>query len=49
LLLKGDVLAQLLHWAFWPLTAALLYALAAGLWTDVALTGLWPYGPQCRW
>ncbi len=28
LLLKGDVLAQLFHWAFLPLTAALLYALA---------------------
>jgi hypothetical protein len=27
LLLQGDVLAQLFHWAFWPLTAALLYAL----------------------
>ncbi len=28
LLLKGDILAKLFHWAFWPLTAALLYLLA---------------------
>jgi Dolichyl-phosphate-mannose-protein mannosyltransferase len=28
LLLKGDILAQLYHWAFWLLTAALLYTLA---------------------
>ncbi len=27
LLLKGDTLAQLFHWVFWPLTAALLYLL----------------------
>jgi hypothetical protein len=27
MLLKGDTLAKLLHWVFWPLTAALLYAL----------------------
>ncbi len=28
LLLKGDTLAQLFHWLFWPLTAVLLYLLA---------------------
>jgi hypothetical protein len=28
LLLKGDTLAKLFHWVFWPLIAALLYALA---------------------
>jgi len=28
LLLKGDILAGLFHWVFWPLTAALLYLLA---------------------
>lgn len=28
LLLKGDTLAKLFHWAFWPLTTALLYAMA---------------------
>ena len=28
LLLKGDALAKLFHWAFWPLTTALLYTMA---------------------
>jgi hypothetical protein len=49
LLLQGDVLAQLFHWAFWLLTAALLYALtrrtvdergaqwATALWASVPL------------
>jgi hypothetical protein len=27
MLLKGDILAKLFHWAFWPLIAAMLYAL----------------------
>lgn len=42
LLLKGDTLAKLFHWVFWPLTAALLYVLArrtinkhAGRWAVV--------------
>lgn len=49
LLLKGDTLAQLFHWVFWPLVAALLYGLvrqvvderagcwAAALWASVPL------------
>jgi 4-amino-4-deoxy-L-arabinose transferase-like glycosyltransferase len=49
LLLKGDVLAQLFHWAFWVLSAGLVYALtrravdecgarwATALWASVPL------------
>ncbi len=51
LLLQGDLLAQLLHWVFWPLTAILLYALvrrngnpevggwAVALWASVPFAG----------
>jgi hypothetical protein len=49
MLLKGDTLAKLFHWVFWPLTAALLYALtrravtphagrwAVALWASVPI------------
>lgn len=51
LLLQGELLAQLLHWVFWPLTAILLYALvrrngnpevggwAVALWASVPFAG----------
>jgi hypothetical protein len=49
MLLKGDILAKLFHWAFWPLTALMLYALGrrtvgvrAGRWA-VALWASIPF------
>jgi hypothetical protein len=52
MLLKGDTLAKLFHWAFWPLTAALLYALTrraanphAGRWA-VALWASVPFAAE---
>lgn len=52
MLLKGDTLAKLLHWVFWPLTATLLYILTrrsvsprAGRWA-VALWASVPFAAQ---
>ena len=52
LLLKGDTLAKLFHWTFWPLTTALLYALTrrsvgtrAGWWA-VALWASIPFASE---
>lgn len=52
MLLKGDTLAKLLHWVFWPLTAALLYVLTrraitprAGRWA-VALWASVPFAAE---
>jgi hypothetical protein len=52
MLLKGDTLAKLFHWIFWPLTAALLYILSrravtphAGRWA-VALWASVPFAAE---
>jgi hypothetical protein len=39
MLLKGDILAKLFHWIFWPLTALLVYGLAKR--TTSARAGAW--------